>query len=209
MADDQIQAGWYPDPSGDLAYIRYWDGSDWTELTYPVSYYNYWAAGMPQPQYLSQPTNPYQPQSQLPYQPQSQLPYQSQAQYPYQVPYYYQNPIPYQMSAGYPLPAYQSSVGTSTTRDNLAVAGMICGIAGIVSCVLYIGVLPGLLGIIFGILGLKSNKKSMAIAGIACGSAALVLFVLYITVMVAGNTLTNVNPYDPGSIQNIFGGQAF
>jgi hypothetical protein len=33
MADEQIPAGWYPDPTGDLSKIRYWDGAAWTEHT--------------------------------------------------------------------------------------------------------------------------------------------------------------------------------
>jgi len=28
---DQIPAGWYPDPSGDVNKIRYWDGFNWTD----------------------------------------------------------------------------------------------------------------------------------------------------------------------------------
>ncbi|MDR0350113.1 MAG: DUF2510 domain-containing protein [Coriobacteriales bacterium] len=35
MADDQIPAGWYPDPAGDTTQIRYWDGKGWTEQTQP------------------------------------------------------------------------------------------------------------------------------------------------------------------------------
>lgn len=27
----QAQAGWYPDPSGDVTRLRYWDGSRWTD----------------------------------------------------------------------------------------------------------------------------------------------------------------------------------
>jgi hypothetical protein len=33
MADEQIPAGWYPDPAGDTSKIRYWDGSAWTNQT--------------------------------------------------------------------------------------------------------------------------------------------------------------------------------
>lgn len=29
MAD--YQAGWYPDPSGDVSRLRYWDGAQWTD----------------------------------------------------------------------------------------------------------------------------------------------------------------------------------
>jgi len=35
MSDEQVPAGWYPDPAGDATRIRYWDGSSWTENTQP------------------------------------------------------------------------------------------------------------------------------------------------------------------------------
>ena len=31
MSDTQAPAGWYPDPSGNLMKLRYWDGAQWTE----------------------------------------------------------------------------------------------------------------------------------------------------------------------------------
>jgi hypothetical protein len=36
MADEQIPAGWYPDPAGDTTKIRYWDGRGWTDQTQPA-----------------------------------------------------------------------------------------------------------------------------------------------------------------------------
>jgi hypothetical protein len=36
MADEQIPAGWYPDPAGDTTKIRYWDGQAWTEQVQPA-----------------------------------------------------------------------------------------------------------------------------------------------------------------------------
>jgi len=31
MTQNQIPAGWYPDPSGDTSRVRYWDGNVWTD----------------------------------------------------------------------------------------------------------------------------------------------------------------------------------
>ncbi len=43
--NSQIPSGWYPDPSG-LSCERFWDGSDWTEKTRPISTFEH----MPPPQ---------------------------------------------------------------------------------------------------------------------------------------------------------------
>lgn len=32
----QVQAGWYPDPSGDPNQLRWWDGNQWTDATMPI-----------------------------------------------------------------------------------------------------------------------------------------------------------------------------
>jgi len=184
MIDEVAQAGWYPDPSGDLTRIRYWDGLAWTEMTYPVAYY--------------------------------QGPFSYQAPYyqdpiPNQAPYY-QYPVHHQMSIGYPVQVhhYQATDSTNTTQDNLALVAMICGIAGIVSCVFYVGVLPGLLGIIFGILGLKSRRRSMAVAGIACGSVTMLLFVIYMMfIAISAGLLYGIDSFGPGSIPEIFEGQSY
>jgi hypothetical protein len=36
MTDEQIPAGWYPDPLGDTTIVRYWDGAAWTAQTLNV-----------------------------------------------------------------------------------------------------------------------------------------------------------------------------
>ena len=87
---------------------------------------------------------------------------------------------------------------------------MVCGIAGIPLCVFYIGVVPGLLGIIFGILGLKSKNKGMAVAGIVCGAVAVLFFILYVIGVITSTiNIAGVNPLDPPSLQDIFLDQSF
>lgn len=138
MADQQIQAGWYPDPTGDVTTIRYWDGQGWTDQTQP--------APIQQPQGgLQVPTQP--------------------VYAPNQTPVY-------------------SPVAQGTDRKGLATAALVLGIVGIpLACCAYLAIIPGLLGVIFGILGIKSSKKGMAIAGIICGLVAIV----------AGITVTFIN----------------
>ena len=33
---NNTEAGWYPDPSGDDSFLRYWDGGAWTDQTLPT-----------------------------------------------------------------------------------------------------------------------------------------------------------------------------
>ena len=214
MLDDQIPTGWYPDPSGDLSLIRYWDGQTWTSYTYAVSAtVGFETANPVQPQTWSQaqsqlqsvmqpqPQTQYQPQGQAQYQPQyqpqyqSQQPFQSQTQFLPQPEFAYANP-----TAG----------PKSSSCDKFAIAGMVCGIVGIPTCICYIGFIPGILGLVFGILGLKSSKRGMAIAGIICGATAIAL-VLFLIVLVVTRTVTNTpyGPFDFNSPTDIFESKAY
>lgn len=93
--------------------------------------------------------------------------------------------------------------------EKLAVAAMVCGILCctpvLCLCVLvftetindhslwfslflwFLGSLPGVLGLIFGIIGLKSiDNRRIAIVGIVCSSLAIFLFVLIGAFFVVG-----------------------
>jgi hypothetical protein len=60
-------------------------------------------------------------------------------------------------------------------RKGFAKAAMILGIVGIpMTCCAYLAIVPGILGLIFGALGLKSSKRGMAIAGIVLGAIAVI-----------------------------------
>jgi type II secretory pathway pseudopilin PulG len=65
---------------------------------------------------------------------------------------------------------------TAQVKNGMATAGMICGIVGIVTCWFpFIGLLAGLLGIVFGAIGMsKAGRlggvgKGAAITGLVCG----------------------------------------
>ena len=62
----------------------------------------------------------------------------------------------------------------------MAIAGMVCGIVGLVLfCIPILAWILGALGIIFGSIATSSAKdsssRSMATAGIVCGGAAIVI----------------------------------
>jgi hypothetical protein len=131
MPNNQIQAGWYPDPAGDATTIRYWDGTAWTDQT---QFYAY-----PQQQTIYYGNEPLQP-----------------IYAPNQAPVYYAGP-------------------GGKDRKGFAKAAMILGIVGVpLACCAYFAIVPGILGVIFGILGIKSSKRGMAIAGIVIGALAII-----------------------------------
>ena len=210
MVDDEVLAGWYPDPSGDLALIRYWDGTAWTSHTYTLLNHappqmarqvqpQDWGLGQSvaqpqipgynQPQTSAQPQIPgyNQPQayaqSQIPFQ--SQLPMQTQFQPQFQPqaqpqfsaqPQFQAQPQP-TAPAGF---IYTDSMtGQKTSSHNsLAVAAAICGIVGILASIFILGILPGICGLIFGIVSRNSKRKGMVTTGIVCGSVAILLSLL-------------------------------
>ena len=61
---------------------------------------------------------------------------------------------------------------------------MVIGICGIVFSWLYFGTISGIVGLILGIIGLKSEKKGMAIAGIILNSLSFILAIILIIVLV-------------------------
>ena len=59
----QTAAGWYPDPSGNDSFLRYWDGSAWTDQTLPTRTQPQ-ADPQPQAQQTQPQAQPQQPQQQ-------------------------------------------------------------------------------------------------------------------------------------------------
>jgi hypothetical protein len=112
-----------------------------------------------------------------------------QPQYPYnqQYPQYGAYPYPY----GYPPP----QPGT----NGLAIAAMVCGICGFLCAV------PGLVGVILGIISLPQIKRSqqsgrgMAIAGIVVGSLWILAVILLIVLGHHGQQIGNSGPGGDGS----------
>ena len=77
----------------------------------------------------------------------------------------------------------------SLTRNKLAIVGMIYGIAAIPTSLMFIGFVPGLLGLIFGILGLKSVNFGAALSGIICGSISMVFSLVTLSVVLVSDLL--------------------
>lgn len=102
-------------------------------------------------------------------------------------------PPPHNGPGGFqPPPGYQPYSGqptVATTNSGMAVASLVLSLVGLVPCFWGLQI-PGLLGIIFGFIGLKQTKdnarrgRGMAIAGLVIGiilvliAAAVIIYVL-------------------------------
>lgn len=85
--------------------------------------------------------------------------------------------------------AYGSPASSGGWKGTVA---MICGIASLPGCfTCWGGVLLGVAAIVFGILGLKTDKRGYAIAGIVCGAVGALMSLALI-----GLFLGMVNVYD-------------
>ncbi|MDR3037367.1 MAG: DUF2510 domain-containing protein [Coriobacteriales bacterium] len=200
MADGQIPAGWYPDPAGDTSKIRYWDGQAWTDQTQPtvnpslqvggastaaeVNLGAGTSAGFGSPSdagaSVGTGVNPYGTPNaggnlypdgaggtggNEPYAPSASVAPGS---------VYVQNQD---------VSVYATEQPPSNNRKGFAIASLIVGILGIlICCLMWVALIPGALAVIFGALGLKSDKKGIAIAGIICGVLALLLGIFMTTV---------------------------
>ena len=77
-------------------------------------------------------------------------------------------------------------------NDCMSIAGLVCGISGLTLIGCGIGLIPAILGVVFGIIGIKKIDASngtikgsgMALAGAICGAIAIGLFVLYIVIVI-------------------------
>jgi hypothetical protein len=177
MADEQIPAGWYPDPAGDTSKIRYWDGQTWTEQTQSAVNPELAAGAAPDAySYSASAPPPAQPA-----QPQAQQPMPSTIGSAAPNPYAEGQPaIPSQpMSQPIYAPGQDTSpyVAVEPTKDRkgFAVASLVLGIVSLPCvCLAWVSVLPGLLAVIFGALGIKSSRRGMAIAGLIIGALGII-----------------------------------
>ena len=136
------------------------------------------------------------PQQQYQQQPQAypQQQYQQQG-YPQQQPQYppqYQQAYPqqqYAQQAQYqqqyaPQPQYQQPVATAPAKPKLNVWGIVAiacgGLALVASPTLAGGVILGIAGVAFGVLGLVRPRRALAIAGTACGAAAIIASIVFL-----------------------------
>ena len=94
---------------------------------------------------------------------------------------------------GAPQPAYNVPMGPK--NDGLSIAALVCGISGLATLVLCgIGIIPAILGVIFGVIGKKKVEQSggalqgrgMALAGAICGAVAIGLFLIWLLLVVIG-----------------------
>ena len=101
-------------------------------------------------------------------------------------------PTPHQQPVNY------APVGPK--NDGMSIAGLVCGISGLTLIGCGIGLVPAILGVVFGILGIKKidasngtiKGRGMALAGAICGAVAIGLFVLYIVIVII-NAIANSN----------------
>jgi len=100
----------------------------------------------------------------------------------YQAPPNYAAPPSYNQ-AYTPYPVAPAAGGGSGSKDWAAIASLVLGIVSIPCCCLsvmyfwigiFISLAAGILGVVFGVMGMKSNKKGMAIAGLVCGIFGLI-----------------------------------
>lgn len=73
-----------------------------------------------------------------------------------------------------------------TEGQGLAVASLVLGILAIITCLVwYIGIVLGVLAVVFGAVSIKKRGRKKAIAGIVTGSIGIVLSLLIIWVVSA------------------------
>jgi hypothetical protein len=76
--------------------------------------------------------------------------------------------------------------------NGMGIASMVCGIVGLLgSCCCIFFVAAGIVGIVLGILSLKTPGRGMGIAGIVCGSLSIVMLVVSIILNV-GMGMANI-----------------
>lgn len=110
------------------------------------------------------------------------------AQVPPQTPQYNAPPMPpvnpLPPVAPYGMPPIPPKPG-DPSKNWMAITGMVLGILSIFPgcCIWYLALVFGVGGIVFGILGLKSQQRGMSIAGIITGAIGL-LFGLFVLIFV-------------------------
>ncbi|WMJ24358.1 DUF4190 domain-containing protein [Paludicola sp. MB14-C6] len=107
----------------------------------------------------------------------------SQPQQPY-VPPQYQQP-PFQ-------PQYQQP----KEKKGMAIAALVLGICSIVfSCAWYLAIPAAIIGIILGVLGMKTSGKTMAIVGIVLSAIGIICGIAFAVIGFAFAKEIMENPY--------------
>jgi hypothetical protein len=76
----------------------------------------------------------------------------------------------------------------------MSIAGLVCGISGLTLIGCGIGLIPAILGVVFGVLGMKKvdasggalKGRGMALAGAICGAVAIGLFLIWLVLALFG-----------------------
>ncbi len=97
--------------------------------------------------------------------------------------------------------ATTAAVAATNTTNGFAITSLILGIVSLVFCWIWFGGLLPILGIVFGILGIKKgpNGKGMAIAGLVMSIVALVIMaiiaVIVVVAIIAGSASSGTSTY--------------
>ena len=73
--------------------------------------------------------------------------------------------------------------------NGYGITSMILGIIGLITACLFFGIIPCIIGMIFGIVGLfqKGKSKISAVVGISCSSIGIMIFLIILLVVNLGN----------------------
>lgn len=99
----------------------------------------------------------------------------------------YNQPVP----AAYTAPGHSGQIPENGEKkgsvDGIALASMIVSIVSFCCC--GIGIIGGLVGLILGIIGIKSkNRKAFAITGIVVGAVSLLVGIFYVLFIIVGES---------------------
>ena len=79
---------------------------------------------------------------------------------------------------------YKPSSQNQKKNGVIGVLALVFGIIGMLSSCAVVGILPAIIGVIFGIIGIATkNRKGMSIAGLVCGCIGVFIFVIAFSLM--------------------------
>ncbi|MDR1713790.1 MAG: DUF2510 domain-containing protein [Coriobacteriales bacterium] len=196
MADNQIPAGWYPDPSGNTSKIRYWDGISWTDKFLDAATSAGGAMDAPTG-VTAQPAVAQAPVAQAPA---ATVPGATVASGAPGAPVSQSIPN-YGQTAS--VPAYQPQQAPSAAEaaataaagakvrkgekalNGVAITALIMGILSLPTALLtFASLIPGFSAVLLGIFGLRSQKKILAIIGLALGLLGIIGGIVFFYVAV-------------------------